>query len=417
MGERGREARYQGQEQGAGSGESENERLPAGLGRVTGAADHLAAEGDRSMALLDATMLSIPDALMTYGPAGEVTFMNSAAEKLFGYTPEQRSLSLAERLELLEFERPEGGVFPVEETPTFRALQGETSRGVIGVAHPPSGKTIWVSMSAAPIRASDGELLGAVATFADITPLRELQEQREEYILSISHDLRTPLTVVQGRAQLLLRAMEDREESDPRDLGSAAAIVTASRQMSAMLRDLVDTAYLESGQPLKLNLSRVDLGQFIWHMKDQMAGTLQTKRVWVEAHEGLSLVQADLDRLERILMKLISNALKYSDSETKVTIQLAETDGELVTTVSHQGQGLRPEELSQLFQRYERARKPREQREGMGRGLYITRRLVEAHGGRIWAESQWGGLTSFTFTMPVAPAAEPAQGATAATNG
>lgn len=111
-------------------------------------------------------------------------------------------------------------------------------------------------------------------------------------------------------------------------------------------------------------------------------------------------VLADPDRLERILTNLLSNALKYSEAESQVVVRLAPSGGEVITSVSDRGYGIAPEELPQLFEKYYRTKTGRESHESLGLGLYITKRLVEAMGGRIWVESQQGAGSTFSFSLP-----------------
>ncbi len=113
-------------------------------------------------------------------------------------------------------------------------------------------------------------------------------------------------------------------------------------------------------------------------------------------------VLADPERLQRILANLLSNALKYSPPDTEVTLSFVVRDGEVVTLVTDGGAGIAPEELPRLFQRYYRAAAGRERREGLGLGLYITRLLVEAQDGRIWAQSEVGVGSTFSFSLPIA---------------
>jgi two-component system phosphate regulon sensor histidine kinase PhoR len=113
------------------------------------------------------------------------------------------------------------------------------------------------------------------------------------------------------------------------------------------------------------------------------------------------LVEADPNRLERILGNLLSNALKYSDPGTEVLVSARNTDGEVTISVVDQGRGIAPEDLPRIFGRFYRSITARKA-EGLGLGLHITRLLVEAHGGRIWAESELGKGSSFSFTLPMA---------------
>lgn len=366
-------------------------------GRLLAEVQHHAAE-------LDATISSIADGVVIYGPKGEITRMNPAAERMLGYSPAERALPVAERLRLLCIETPEGQPFPAEELPIYRALRGETVRGVVAVVHSVDGRTLCVSASAAPIRGADGSLLGAVLTLTDITAMRQLQEQWAKHILGISHGLRTPLTVVQGQAQLLLQGLK-KAGLDSQMRRSAEAIVAAGQRMGVMLRDLVDLMYMEAGQPLKLNRTSLELRSFVLDLKERLAGLLETGRIRVEASEALPRVLADPDRLERILVNLLSNALRYSEASAEVTVSLARRGGEVVTSVSDRGPGIPPEEISLLFQPYSRMGLARRPRERLGLGLYIAKGLVEAHGGRIWVESEVGKGSTFSFTLPVAPEA------------
>ena len=230
---------------------------------------------------------------------------------------------------------------------------------------------------------------------------RQLGQAREGYVHAISHDLRAPLTIVLGQAQIIERTADEPATV----LKSAETIVTSARRMNAMIQDLVDSARLESGQ-VALNRAEVDLRQFALDLKERLAGALAAERIRVEAPENLPPVLADPDRLERILTNLLANALKYSEPSTEVTLALVEREGEVVASVSDQGTGIAAEELPHLFDRYYRTRGALEWREGLGLGLYIVRGLVEAHGGHIWAESEPGKGSTFGFTLPLAPPAQ-----------
>jgi len=110
---------------------------------------------------------------------------------------------LEARLPLRRIETSEGQPLALEEAPTLLALRGETTRGTLVTLHPREGETLWALLSASPVRTPDGQLIGAVVVFTDITQLHELQEQRDDLVRTVSHDLRTPLTVIQGQAQLV----------------------------------------------------------------------------------------------------------------------------------------------------------------------------------------------------------------------
>ncbi len=361
----------------------------------------LAEEAERRAAELEATVMAIAEGLLVCDPEGDIVRLNAQAERLFGYTPEERLLPLAERLRRRQAQTQNGRPFPAELSPVARALRGETVWAVVMSVLPPAAeKRTWLSASAAPIRATGGRILGAVATFADITGLQELQMQREDDIRAISHDLRHPLTIVSGQAQILARALA-RRGTEAGELNSVAAIIAGSNRMKVMIQDLVDSARREGGQ-VRLQREPVNVFELLNEMKARLIAGADSERVAICAPADPPPVLADLERVERILMNLIGNALKYSPPGTPVTVSVVGGEGEVITSVADRGPGIPPAELPRLFQRYYRVQVVGEGREGLGLGLYITKGLVEAHGGRIWVESEPGQGCTFSFTLPLA---------------
>ncbi len=226
-----------------------------------------------------------------------------------------------------------------------------------------------------------------------IRQLRHTTEQREDLLRAVSHDLRNPLQIVVLQAQRLQRQADDRARRP------AAAILAASRRMDRMLRDLADAARSE-GRGIELAARPVPLRPFVAEMLELSEGAMDAQRVDNAVVDGVPPVHADPDRLDRILANLVGNALKYSKDRVVVD---ARPDGtHVLVTVADRGPGIAPEDLPRIFDRFYRGQ--RHEGEGLGLGLFIVRKLVEAHGGRIWAESRPGEGSIFTFTLPIAPA-------------
>lgn len=229
--------------------------------------------------------------------------------------------------------------------------------------------------------------------------LKRHEQEQEDFVRTISHDLRAPLSVILGQAQLLERMLPSAQDS--RAARSVEAIITSARRMNTMIQDLVDSARLETGQ-LRMNPRPLDLRQYVLDLSRRLPIPAEADRIRLQVPQSLPDVLADPDRLDRILSNLIGNALKYSEPGTPVMVTLAPAGREVVTSVADQGVGIPEEELSHLFERYFRARDTRRRKEGLGLGLYITKGLVEAHGGRIWVESKLGKGSTFSFTLPFA---------------
>lgn len=263
------------------------------------------------------------------------------------------------------------------------------------------------------IRGAKGEARFAISMVEDITDRKRAEQFREEYIHTISHDLRVPLTVIQWHAQVLGRALE-RSELEGQVRRSAEMIITGAARMNTMIQDLVDSARLEAGQ-LRLEKRPVDLRAFVSAFVSGLVrqasavvdlgqakveiSMMDAERIKVDIPVGLPAVNADPNRLERILMNLLTNALKYSPPQTEVLVKGTRTDEGVVLSVSDEGVGVAPEDRPHIFDRFYRAKAGRKA-EGLGLGLHITKLLVEAHGGHIWVESEPGKGSTFCFTLP-----------------
>lgn len=228
-----------------------------------------------------------------------------------------------------------------------------------------------------------------------IRRLREATEQREDLLRAVSHDIRNPLQIVVLQAQRLLRG-----PGEERTRRAAGGVLTAARRIDRMLRDLADSAKAESGR-IDLAWTQVPLRQFVDQLLDTSDGVFDVSRVVNEIPADLPTVLADPDRLDRILANLIGNALKYSQQQVHVRAELA--DDQIRISVADRGPGIDGGDLPRIFDRYYRGQ--RHEGEGLGLGLYIVRKLVEAHGGEISAESRLGEGSVFTFTLPASPEA------------
>lgn len=152
---------------------------------------------------------------------------------------------------------------------------------------------------------------------------------------------------------------------------------------------------------MQLNRQPVSLAAYLPDLLHRSTPVMPVDRVRLDVPSDLPSVFADANRLERIMTNLLSNALKYADPDTTVQVRAHRHDGEVVVEITDQGQGITPDDLPHLFKRFYRAKGARKA-EGLGLGLYITKKLVEAHGGRIWVESEVGQGSTFSFTLPIA---------------
>jgi len=354
------------------------------------------AESKQLLAELEATIAAIPDAVIIYGPGGRILRMNPAAERMLGYTEEERENPIVERAAKFRVTTPDGSPFPFFET-MAKVFRGETMQNVQAVLHRPDGTTIWMSNSAAPVRTPDGRLVGAVGIAVDMTALYNLQRERDMYIHTISHDLRLPLTVILGHAELLEETLKQSDINGTL-LKNISMILKGAANMQSMVEDLVDSARIEGGK-LVMHRAAIELPALMADLLERFEHVLPADRLEVQLPPDLPPVPADADRLQRIILNLLTNALKYSPPEDRVVIHLQREGGTVVISVIDRGPGIAEEDIPHIFQRYYQPRGTRSA--GMGLGLYITKMLVEAHGGTIGVESETGKGCRFFFSLPV----------------
>ncbi|MHB0936815.1 MAG: PAS domain-containing sensor histidine kinase [Armatimonadota bacterium] len=372
--------------------------------------ERLLAEVERRAAELDSVINSSTDAILLYDTDNNVVLMNPAAEDLYGMTlADFQATTCEERRDLFRIETLDGKPYPSEVMPNAFALRGEVVHGALAVMHCPEGRTVWITASAGPVRTADGRIVGAVVSITDVSKLHEMQEQQRTLLHLVSHDLRIPLAIVNGHAELVQERFGPRADDTP-VADSLDSIRRGIRRMNTMIEDLTDLARLE-GKQFQLNREPVALGPCLESLLAQASTVLDVQRVCLDLPEDLPLVLADGDRLHRIVTNLLSNALKYSEAGTPVLVSVSHREHEVVVSVIDQGRGIATDDLPHLFERFYRARGER-RAEGIGLGLYITRLLVEAHavpapdreamvGGRIWVESEPGSGSVFHFSLPV----------------
>jgi len=225
--------------------------------------------------------------------------------------------------------------------------------------------------------------------------LRRLAESQEEFVSIVSHELRTPVAGVLGFLQTTLDhwdAMDDAARRSAVDRAAANA-----RRLQAMTRDVLDTQSLESGR-LVHAIDHVDLARELRDAVEAVRGLDAERELVLQVPDGPVWVAADPDRLQQVLANLIDNARKHSPVVEPIEVGLELADGHAEVRVRDRGAGIPEESIERIFDKFVRGRG--ESVTGTGLGLYISRQIIDAHGGRIWAESTDGGAT-FRFVLPV----------------
>ncbi|MDQ3854944.1 MAG: PAS domain S-box protein, partial [Chloroflexota bacterium] len=347
----------------------------------------------RQLTLNAALTYSLGEGVFAVDSEGNTTFLNPAAERMLGWSQEElcgRNLHAA-----IHYRKADGTPVPREECPILlKGRAGMTASDDDDVFFAKDGTMIPVAYTASPI-VEDGAVVGIVGTFRDMTEIRRLQQAREEYIALVSHDLGTPLTALLGHSQMLVRSLQ--RQGLEREARSAEAILGSGRRMQGMIQDLLDASRLETGR-MALQLQRIRLDEMFESIIEQVATPADRRRFQLVVPEPVE-VTADPARIERVATNLLTNALKYSEPKTPIVVRVEQTDREAVVSVLDHGPGISATEMPCLFEKYYRGESSATS-EGLGLGLYSSRLIAEAHGGRIWAESKPGVGSTFYLALP-----------------
>jgi len=263
----------------------------------------------------------------------------------------------------------------------------------------PDGSSRVLTFNGGVLRNPDGSISSAITIAHDRTESAQAEKASRDYLRFVSHDLRSPLTLISARAQMLERSAEH-PDSVRRN---AQAILRSVRQMNTMISDLADSVRLEFGGALAVRPRTLDLIALLSEVIERWKETPEGDRIEVRLPDSMPPVCADPDAFERVLANLMSNALKYSPDEEKITVSAAADEVEATVSVADRGPGIPPEDAGRLFERFFRSESARKHHDGLGLGLTISRALVEAQDGRIWVETELGHGSVFSFTLPLSP--------------
>ena len=231
----------------------------------------------------------------------------------------------------------------------------------------------------------------------DITERKKLEQIKDEFIGMVSHELRTPLTIFMGAVQVA--RSEGIGEEERKELLQEAA--TSSDSLSHILENLIELSRYQSDR-LTLSKEKIDIGSLIKEVLRSETNHLNEHRLSLNITENLPNVEVDKVRLHQIVRNLLDNAAKYSPENTEIRVSARQEDEHILIGVSDQGQGISHEDQERLFAPFERL-EGTATKAGLGLGLLVCRRLVEAHGGKIWVESEPGSGSTFWFTLPLSP--------------
>ena len=366
------------------AGEDELTQVEAALNQTAERLGRNFAEMESGRAELAVMLDSMQEGVVAITSSGAVRWSNAVMQRIAG-------TQLIAGRPLVHF---------IRDPELLACVRGALERNVLSVGRASvlaPGRIFEVN--AAPLPAG-----GALVVLHDVTSIEAAQKSRREFVANVSHELRTPLTSIQGYVETLI---EDPNPNSEATLEFLGIILKNASRMKRLTEDLLALASVESPD-YKLKLQPVRASVLLRDAMDYVGGRFVDSGVGLQSTGAPdALVMADPDAMHQVFGNLLENALKYAKTGKRIQVSARPLASEVQFTIQDFGPGIASEHLDRIFERFYRVDKARSRESGgTGLGLAIVKHIVQAHGGRIWAESELGNGASFHFTLPQAPMAD-----------
>jgi PAS domain S-box-containing protein len=354
----------------------------AGLAALAVANAHLFQSAEVGRQRLDAIVASTPDPVLVTDYQNHLLLANPAAIDAFGNRIEQGRGQLIDDV--------------ISDETLIQLLQSSREKLQSAELKLPD-EHIYLATSSSVVL--EGKRMGRVCVLRDVTEFKKLDALKSEFVSTVSHDLRSPLTLIRGYATMLQMVGELNEQQT----SYAQKIISSVESMSRLVNNLLDLGRIEAGVGLQLEMVPVH------DVLEKVVGGLQLqaaqKKIQLDLKypdQTILLIEADQALLQQALHNLVENAIKYTEADGHVTVSLHSMDDRVIFEVRDTGIGIAPADQQRLFEKFFRAaRRGFDRDRGTGLGLTIVKSIAERHGGRVWLESQLGRGSVFYFEIPI----------------
>lgn len=366
---------------------------------------------------LELIIRSMTEGLLITDARGAIASLNQSAQQLLAHA----ELDLSSKIPLRTLAKTSSHQW-IQHLAVIveQALGGKTVKNqelIVGE----SSETVplTLSVSAAPLHDTNETRtrpVGVVAVLNDVTSLKQVERLKDEFVSVVSHELRTPLTAIKGYTQHLTRRIERRirksqqgnehpvsDMPESYDLRNLNIIQSQTEHLERLVNDLLDLSRAQWGQ-LNLHYEDFFLADVLSECVRSVQASAEQHVIQLEIQVEDTKILADRARVAQIVGNILDNAVKYSPHGGQVTVRLREQGVDYLVSITDQGIGVSPEHFDHIFERFFRLRNTASrQYSGIGLGLYVTKAIVDSHGGKIWFSSNQGSGTTFYFTLPRKP--------------
>ena len=345
---------------------------------------------------IESILESSADGIMIIDPERHIVRFNAGAERISGWSKEEAIGSHC--FEVLRMRDIYGKNLCQNRCPIVKNIEGFASFAATLITK--QGQDVDIDLSYSVARSPDGGLLATMVNIHDIRHLREIENLRSALLAAVSHELQTPIAIIKAYAHTLARP--DAEWGRETIISKLHAIEEESDHLSDLVGKLLYTSRIEGGD-VSLNRLLLDLGIEARRVAKRFAEVREDCRVQVDFSPDVPPVFADPEKIDEVLTNLVDNAMKFSPAGGTITISGEVQDGNVLVVIADEGVGIPISDQERIFERFYRVEDvPAIQVRGAGLGLYICQTLIEAHGGRIWVESEPNSGSRFVFSLPTA---------------
>ncbi len=336
----------------------------------------------------------IDEGVFTVDQELRILTFNPAAEKILGWQEEE-----VIGRPCAEIFRGEDGASSSQEELLLEAMRKAQAVTSVKEGYPvinKDGQQIFIASNVVPLLDLDGQVIGAMVAFRDTSAEVELDHMKSGFISMVSHELRSPLSHIMASTELIREAnLSSDQQQDLLNIVHAQ-----SNRLNKFVAQILDVSLLEAGT-VKAEQRPVALKPMVEQMIEVFKIRANTHRFELAVPEGPTIVVGDQGKIQTVLDNLLENAVKYSPKGSRVSIEITDRDKEVVISVIDEGIGIPANQLERIFGRFHRVNASDDQEQyGYGLGLYISKRLIEIQGGSIWAESEAGHGSRFSFSLP-----------------
>ena len=349
---------------------------------------------------IEAVLDLSPVGILVTDSSGYTVLANQEINRLSAMSAKPGN-ALDETFHSVTLKRPDGSPYPLERFPLERAIRdGESVLAEEVIIELPDGTVVPTLVNAVPVRSTEGKVSGGILVMQDISPLEEVDKLRTEFLAMVSHELRNPLSNIKGGAYVGLNSRQTLDSADASELFEM--IYEEADRMRALVDDLLDITRIEAGL-ISLTSEPDSLEEILAEAKVVFSRSGHPHHLAINMPEHLPLVRVDRRRVLQVLGNLLDNAAKYSPPSSPISIETEGGADYITVHVRDKGMGVPISKLPLLFNKFSRLHtESGDTKPGVGLGLAICKGIIEAHGGRIWAESPGVNQgATFSFTLPV----------------